>query len=139
MSIRENIIEALVTAATPVVTGGVYRSREAAIARSEGPALVIRPQDEKVETRGQRVALRDLVVQFEVIVRGQIPDQDADPIVEALHAAITADPTLGGIIAWIFEEETKWDFEIADMNAVSVTILYRCRYLTAANSLSSQP
>ncbi len=139
MTIREQILQALVAAATAVITGGVYRSREAAIARSEGPAIIVRPEEEKVETRGQRVALRDFTVKCEVIVRGQVPDEDADPILDALHTAVMTDPTLGGLIAWIFEEETKWDFELADMNAVSVTILYRCRCLTAANSLSQRP
>lgn len=135
-TIREAILAKLQQLLAPVVNGGVYRSREAAIDRKEGVGIVIRPADESPEFKADIFAMRDFVVELEIIARGQIPDQVADPFVGAAHAAIMADPTLGGLVARTIEEATKWDFEQADMNAVSVTIRYKLRYATPANSLT---
>jgi hypothetical protein len=135
---REAMLNALQSLCAPLVLGGVYRSREAALARAEGPAIVIRPDNEAVEFKAGVLAMRDLTVTMEVIARGQVPDQIADPIVAAMHAKVMADPTLGGRVARTIEDGTKWEFEEADMNAVSVQVRYKLRYLTAANSLAAQ-
>lgn len=137
MSMRENILAAVLAIADPIANATAYRSREAALARMEGAAILIRPEEETVVTLGYGASQRDLVVLAEVIARGQIPDKVADPIVQAFHAALMVDPTLGGLVARTIEESTKWNFEIADQNAVAIEIRYRVRYLTPVNSLAS--
>lgn len=136
-SIREQILQAMVVLADTVPGVTVYRSREAALARAEGTAILVRWKHDPVITQMAGFATRDLLVEVTVIARGQIPDQVADPSVVAMHAAISANQTLGGLCARIIEEETLADFEVADQNAVAIVVTYRVRYLTAATSLSS--
>jgi len=136
MTTREQLLEAIETLLEPVPNAVVYRSREAAMAREEGVAILIRPAEELVENGAQDVIFRQFRVEITVIARGQVPDQVADPAVEALHSALLADQTLGGLCARIFEEETKWDFEVADQNAVAAVIRYRITYATPARSLT---
>lgn len=116
---------------------GVYRSRESALARSEGTAVVVRPAEAEGQNIANGLRQRDFGVDVEILTRGQIPEDDADPIMLAAHAAIMADPTLGGLVAKVIEGPTKWDFELADMNACSVMIRYTVRFLTPTNSLSA--
>lgn len=136
-TLREGILTALQVLMQPVIPGAVFRSREAAVAREESPAILIRPEDEVVVNQNQRLAMRDLVVCITVITRAQIPDQAADPIVQAAHAAITADQTLGGLAARIIETGTKWEFEVADLNASAVEMRFTIRYLTQVTTLST--
>ena len=135
---HENILQAIKTLCDGVPGALAYRSREAAIARREGPAILIRPEDMPVETPGQRVTIRDLVVLVTVIARGQVPDQVADPVVQAVHAAITADQTLGGLVGRIVEEHIKFDFEVADQNAVAIELRFRLRYMTPVADITRQ-
>lgn len=137
MTQRERIIAA-VFAKCDALTGCVaYRSREAALARSEGPAVLVHPEEESVELRGLGVVVRDFAVVCSIITRGAVPDKAADTVAEALHAALAADQTLGGLVARTIETGSKWNFEIADQNAVALEARYSFRYLTPAATLSS--
>lgn len=136
MTIRKQILTQLaVVCAT--CADGVYRSREAAIGRTEGTALVIRPGEETGTNIANGLRQREFAVDLEVIVRGLVPDDIADPVVDALHDAIMADPTLGGLAAKVIEDATVWDFEEADLTAGSVKVRYIVRYLTPTSSLST--
>lgn len=128
-------LQALITAAN--VGAAVYRSRETALARSEGAAILIRPEDEPVVKQTQNLAIRDLTVCFTVLARGQIPDEVADPIIGAMHAALCADQTLGGRVARILENGTRWEFEEADQDAVAAEVRYTLRYMTPVASISA--
>ncbi len=136
-SLREGILRAFKALCGTVLPGAVYRSREAALARSEGTSIVVRPAEETPEFKADTFAMRDFIVEVEVIARGQIPDEVADPIVVAAHSAVMRDPTLGGLAARTIEDGTKWDFELADGNAVAVLVRYKVRYATPANTLAA--
>jgi hypothetical protein len=135
-SIRAQILARIADILEPVNPGGVYRSREAALAREEGPGVFVRPADEAPESKGLGMTIRDFTVVVGFIVRGRVPDDDADPLVVAAQAAIMADPTLGGLVARTIEDATTWDFEQADMNAVAIEARYKVRYATPANTLA---
>lgn len=135
---RETLLAYLATVLQPIPNAAVYRSREAALALSEGVAVLIRPAEELVDNRNARLAYRRFLVTVSVIARGLIPDQVADPILLAVQAAVMADNTLGGNCARVLEKETKWDFEVADQNAVAAVISYEIVYATPASSLASQ-
>lgn len=137
-TLRSGILLALKTLIEAANVGAVvYRSREAALARAEGPAICIRPEDEPVVKQTQNLAIRDLTVCISVIARGQVPDEIADPIIAAMHAAICADQTVGGRVARIIENGTKWDFEQADQNACIAEVRYTLRYMTNVATLSA--
>lgn len=140
MTVRESILAALKTLLDGVGGATAYRSREAPVKRGEGPVIVVRPEGETVELRGAApgLAMRDLVVVVTLITRGAIPDQVADPILAAIHAAIMADQTLGNRCARIIEVSTGFDFEQADQTALASELRYMVRYLTPAASLSLQ-
>jgi hypothetical protein len=135
---REGILAALATLAGTVPGATFYRSREAAVARSEGSAIVLAPEDEPVELRtaASPVALRNLTALFTILARGEIPDQVADPIIESLHRKLMADRTLGGLCALLTEHSTKWTYEVADLTAAAIEIRYVVRYATSAIDLS---
>jgi hypothetical protein len=96
---RESILAAVATAlvGTTGVSTRIYRSRVEPLSRGESPALVIEPINDSAQQNTSLPTLDwSLTVRVAVIVRGAVPDQVADPIVESLHGKIMADLTLGG-------------------------------------------
>jgi hypothetical protein len=144
MTARESILSYLVTQITNANTGaGVYRSRQEAFDREEGPGISVQPEEEPVETRTRNMdtTVRDLTVVVTVIARADSvanlsADQVADPVIELMHAAVMKDITLGGRATAVFERGTKFDFEEADQAAVAIEVRYLVKYLTSASNLS---
>jgi hypothetical protein len=148
-SISEQIMEAVATLFGGVGANGegthgagpagstLFRSREAALALSEGTAVIIRPRTEPASYVATRATKRDLTLTIEILARGAVPDQVADAVRVAAHVALTADPTLGGLVGGIFQMETEWEFSEADQTAVSVKSDYRIVFMTAGNSLTT--
>jgi hypothetical protein len=146
MTAREGILQYVLTLLSAVPGATVVRSREAPIDRPEGFFILLKPEEEPVELRGgggigggsygAGVVLRNLTILITVVTRGTIPDQLADPIIQAVHAAVMADRTLGGRCAIVMEHSTKWDFEVADATALGAEMRYVIRYQTSATDLS---
>ena len=136
-SIREQITEYI--AAKALVTGvtAVYRDRQTAIQRQEGNTIAVLEKEETCENRNSYIVTRDLVEEILLIVRSDTPSQVADPIVVALHKALTADQTLGGLADRIIEEGTEWTYADADVPATEVSVKYRIRYMTSTQALDS--
>ena len=134
---RESILTAITTAlaGTTGVSTRIYRSRVEAFARAETPALLIDPT---IETSLPTLTWR-LTVRVMVIVRGSIPDQIADPVVESLHSKLSADLTLGGIPGVMDVQPVSVAFELVegDQPTGVVTCDYRILYRTSVNDLSS--
>lgn len=138
---REAILDYITTLIGTIEDATAYRSREAAFDRSEGVGILVKPEDEQTELRsmfGGSTVLRSLTVVVTILARGAIPDQIADPIIAGVHAAITADRTLGGRCALVIEHSTKWDFEVADQTAVAAELRFIVRYQTSASDLTAQ-
>ena len=137
---RETIIAAVRTALTGTtgVSTRIYRSRVEPITRGESPAIVVEPLS---DTAQQNTALPtldwSLTVRVAVIVRGAIPDQVADPVVESLHAKIMADLTLGGYAIDIQPIGVTFDIVEADQPAGVVMCDYRVQYRTSVSNLAS--
>ena len=137
---RETIIAAVRTALTGTtgVSTRIYRSRVEPITRGESPAIVVEPLS---DTAQQNTALPtldwSLTVRVAVIVRGAIPDQTADPIVESLHAKIMADLTLGGYAIDIQPIAVDFDMQEADQPAGVILCDYLIRYRTSVADLST--
>lgn len=147
MTVRKQILLAISTLLQGVPNATVFRSREDALARSEGPGIFVRPEEEAPENRAgggpTGLTLRNFTAVITVIVRAQgaaqapAADDVADPIMEKAHALLMVDTTLGGLTATILEHSTKWDFEVADGTALAAEMRYIVRYMTAANTLSA--
>jgi hypothetical protein len=137
---REQILTAIVTAlaSTVGVSGRVYRSRVTAVQRAESPAIVVEPIS---DTPTQNTSLPTLDwrmrVRVSVIVRGDVPDQLADPVIESMHSKMVADLTLGGLAIDVQPDEVSFNLVDADQPAGVIFNDYIVQYRTSVASLSS--
>ena len=140
MTKREQILAAICTALTGTTGVGtrIYRSRTEAFARGESPAITIEPisDDATIDTSLPTLTWR-LTVRVAVIVRGNVPDQLADPIIESLHSKITADLTLGGNAMDIQPINVGWELVESDQPTGVVMCDYRVLYRTSYTNLSA--
>ena len=137
---RETILAAIRTAliGTTGVSTRIYRSRVEPISRGESPAIVVEPISDSAEQNTALPTLDwSLTVRVAVIVRGDIPDQLGDPIVEDAHSKIMADLTLGGYAIDVQPQSVNFDFMEADQPAGVIMMDYLVRYRTSVADLSS--
>ena len=137
---REQVLTAIRTALTGTTGVGtrIYRSRVEPLARQESPAIVVEPVSDTAEQNTALPTLDwSLTVRVAVIVRGDIPDQLADPIVEDAHGKIMADLTLGGYAIDVQPQSVSFDLMEADQPAGVIMINYLVRYRTSVADLSS--
>ena len=78
-----------------------------------------------------------MTVRVAIIVRGSIPDQVADPIIESAHAKIMADLTLGGYAIDVQPISVSFDLQEADQPAGVIMMDYLVRYRTKVADLTS--
>jgi hypothetical protein len=137
---RERILRTIQDrlALTHGVEGRVYRSRVTAMQRAESPAIVIEPIS---DTPTQNTSLPTLDwrmrVRVTVIVRGDVPDQLADPIIENMHARMVADLTLGGYAIDVQPDEVTFNMLDADQPAGVIFNDYIVQYRTSVASLAT--
>ena len=137
---REQILTAITTAlaGTTGVGSRIYRSRVEAFSRGESPAISLEPINDTPATNTSLPTLDwSLTVRIAVIVRGAIPDQLADPIVESLHSLVMADLSLGGLAMDIIPASVDWQLIEADQPAGVVLCDYVVRYRTSVGSLAT--
>lgn len=137
---REQILDQIKTvlAGTTNVSTRIYRSRVVPLSRGESPALVIEPVSDSSQTNLTLPKLDwSLQVRVAVIVRGDVPDQVADPTVESLHSKITADLTLGGYAIDVKPAGVDFALMDADQPAGVISCNYLVRYRTELNDLST--
>lgn len=137
---RETILTAVRTALTGTtgVSARIYRSRVEPMARAESPAIVIEPVNDTAEQNTSLPTLDwSLTVRVSVIVRGVVPDQQADPIVEDMHSRLMADLTLGGVAMDIRPQSVNFELVEADQPAGVISCDYLIRYRTANANLAT--
>ena len=137
---RESILTTIASslAGTTGVSTRIYRSRVEPIARNESPAIVVEPISDQANTDVSFCKTDwSLTVRIAVIVRGSIPDQQADVIVESLHAKVMADQTIGGYAMSIEPRGVQFDMIEADQPAGVIACDYLIRYRTAVANLAT--
>ena len=136
---RESIMQALFAAlaGTTGVGTRIYRSRVEPVARAESPALVLEPVNDVVEQNTCLPTLdHTLTIRVVVIVRANVPDQTADPIVQSLHSKLVADLSLGGLAIDVQPGPTEFTLEQADTPVGVIYCTYRILYRTSVSDLS---
>lgn len=135
---RETILAAVRTALTGTAQVGnrVYRSRVEPVARAESPAVVVEPLTDEADNSVVPKLDWRLVVRIAVIVRGTVPDQLADPIVEDIHKKLLSNSPLIGLVTEIVPVRVTFDNMEADQPAGVVMMDYSIRYRTQAGDLS---
>ena len=139
---RESILAAIRTALTGTtgVSTRIYRSRVEPLARGELPAIVVEPATDTAEQNTSLPTLDwTLTVRISVIVRGNVPDQLADPIVESLHAKVMADLTLGGHAYDVQPLAVSFDIVEADQPSGVISCDYAVKYRTRVADLTLSP
>ena len=139
---RESILAAIRTALTNTtgVSTRIYRSRVEPLARGELPAIVVEPVSDAAEQNTSLPTLDwTLTVRISVIVRGNVPDQLADPIVESLHAKVMADLTLGGHAYDVQPVGVSFDLIEADQPSGVISCDYAVKYRTRVADLTLSP
>jgi len=137
---RETILAAVRTALTGTtgVSARIYRSRVEPMARAESPAIVIEPlQDQAAQNTSLPTLDWSLTVRVSVIVRGVVPDQQADPIVQDMHSKLMADLTLGGYAIDVQPQGVTFEMVEADQPAGVISCDYLIRYRTSVTNLAT--
>jgi hypothetical protein len=137
---RESILATIASslAGTTGVSTRIYRSRVEPIARNESPAIVVEPISDQANTDVSFCKTDwSLTVRIAVIVRGAIPDQQADATIESLHAKVMADQTVGGYAMSIEPRGVQFDMVEADQPAGVIACDYLIRYRTAVANLAT--
>jgi hypothetical protein len=136
---REQVLTAIRTALTGTTGVGtrIYRSRVEPLARQESPAIVIEPISDQAQQNTSLPTLDwSLTVRVAIIVRGNVPDQLADPIVESAHAKLMADLTLGGYAIDVQPQNVSFELMEADQPAGVISLDYLVRYRTNVADLT---
>jgi hypothetical protein len=108
------------------------------LARGESPAIVVEPVSDSAEQNTALPTLDwSLTVRVAIIVRGDIPDQVADPIIESAHAKIMADLSLGGYAIDVQPISVTFDLQEADQPAGVIMMDYLVRYRTNVANLAT--
>jgi hypothetical protein len=137
---REQVLTAIRTALTGTTGVGtrIYRSRVEPLTRQESPAIVVEPVNDSAEQNTALPTLDwSLTVRVAIIVRGDVPDQVADPIVESAHAKIMADLSLGGYAIDVQPISVTFDLQEADQPAGVIMMDYLVRYRTNVANLAT--
>ena len=137
---RETILAAVRTALTGTTGVGsrIYRSRVEPMARAESPAIVVEPVTDTAQQNTSLPTLDwSLTIRVAVIVRGAIPDQIADPVVESLHAKLMADLTLGGVAIDVQPQPVNFEMVEADQPAGVISCDFLIRYRTSVTNLAT--
>lgn len=136
---REQILAALRTTLTGTagVGGRIYRSRVEPVARAEAPVIIIEPVTDVVAQNTSLPSLdHTLTVRAVVIVRGDVPDQLADPIIDDMHRRIMADLTIGGLAIDVQPGTTDFTLESGDASIGVISCLYQVLYRTTVEDIS---
>ena len=137
---RESILDEIKStlAGTTNVGTRIYRSKVTPLSRGETPALVIEPINDSPESSFSLPRLDwSLSVRISVIVRGDVPDEVADPIVQSLHSKLMADLTLDGNAIDIQPGNVSFEMVDSDQPAGVIGCEYVVRYRTLVTDLTS--
>lgn len=140
MTKREQIMQAIVAvlAGTTGVSTRIYRSRPEALALADAPALEVNWLSDDPTLVGYAFTDWALIVNVDVLTRGDGPDTLADPIIESLHAKLMADVSLGGLAQGIYPAgPVTPQIEEADKTQAVITCPYRIQYRTPLADLTT--
>lgn len=138
---REAILQAILTLLNGIEFGvddtpvPAFRSREEAFARDEVPAIVILPVQDVPNSPDMPVLDWSLTVRLGVYTRGSVPDSEAAEICKEIHAALSADLSLGGLCLDVLPGSVSFDFDSIDAQAGATLLSYVFKYRTSQLSL----
>lgn len=136
-SVRERILREIVarltTAVAPML---VNRQPVLAVTRESSPVLLLFAEGDAITAHANHLVDRTLTVRLVAVARGSNAFDVVDAAIVAAHAALLADPNLGGLAIGVREWDCEWDIDEADAGAVALPARYDIRYRTHAADLT---
>ncbi len=119
----------LLTAPTALAGGNVYRSRIRKVPEDNATAIVVRQgADVRVGESTLAKTQRQISVATEIYARGDVPDQLADPLVEAVMIRLMADRTLDGLCDDILPGNRTPEWAARDTDLVVIDLEFVIDY-----------
>ena len=126
---------------TVKVGTNIYRSRFEAASRAETPFIYIEPEESDQDNERTTAKLDwQGKIRISIGVRGQIPDEVADPILADVHSRILnsyLSGTLKNLLIDIQPIKHKWRFSEGDQPIAVVDIYFMVTYRTNITDLST--
>ena len=141
-SVREQLIQSVAQILTPVAAlqgAQVLRSPTSGVTREQSPAILVFPESDAASPRINDRVERQLVLRLVAIARekdGMAPEQIADALLVASHAAVFANANLNGLCLGVKELDCEWDVEDADALATAIPARYQFTYRTFVHDIS---
>ena len=139
MTKREQIlaaIKATLVNVPGVLPENIFRSRVEPCTRGRAPAISVEPVADSPSQNVVPYLDWSLTVRVSIIVRGDVPDQVADPIIQDVHAKIMADTSLGGLSMDLEPSGVSYEILEGDQPIGIVSLDYRVQYRTSLTDLS---
>jgi hypothetical protein len=136
-SVRERLLRILVDRLTAALAPApVLRQPATPLPREASRALLVFVEGDALTAHANRLADRALTVRLVALARGADAFDAADRLIVAAHAAVLADPNLGGLALAVREIDCEWEADDADDGAVALPARYEIRYRTHALDLT---
>lgn len=132
-TIRDRILMAVADALVGASIAGVSvvtRSREIAIRRDDGNALVVRPKSDDVTRKSTQVDEHRFMFEVQVYSRGDPWDAVAEPILALAHAALFANAPLLALVSDLRSSSTSFESQDGDETLGVLTADFACIYLS---------
>lgn len=136
-SVRERLLRILIDRLRAALAPApVLRQPATPLPREAGPALLVFVEGDALTAHANRLVDRALTVRLVALARGADAFDAADRLIVAAHAAVLADPNLGGLAIAVREIDCEWEADDADDGAVALPARYEIRYRTHALDLT---
>lgn len=136
-SVRERLLRILIDRLRAALAPApVLRQPATPLPREAGPVLLVFVEGDALTAHANRLVDRALIVRLIALARGADAFDAADRLIVAAHAAVLADPNLGGLALAVREIDCEWEADDADDGAVALPARYEIRYRTHALDLT---
>jgi hypothetical protein len=136
-TVREKILARIKSNLDAITTATIYRSRVEPLARGEVPAIIVEPvSDQPSEVFSSKLQW-SLRVRVTVMVRANVPDDDADAYTQLVHEKIMADPTCNGNALDIDPDRVDFNLYEADVPLGIISMDYMVMYRSGRTDLTA--
>ena len=136
-SVRERLVREVLTRLTVRLHPlPVLRMPGTPLPRDLGGALLLLIEGDQITAHANQVVSRALTLRLTAVCRGPEAFDIADQTLVAAHAALLADPSLGGLALGLREIDCEWEFDDTDTGAAALPARFEIRYRTHAHDLT---
>lgn len=137
-SVRERLLRLLIDRLTAALAPApVLRQPATPLPREAGPVLLVFVEGDALTAHANRLVDRSLTVRLVALAHGADAFDAADRLIVAAHAAVLADPNLGGLALAVRELDADWDADDLDAGTVMLPARYEIRYRTTLTDLTT--